>query len=529
VNDLRRLLRWLERARPPRDALARALIAGLVATLSGAALSVGAVALLVASAQRPGLASVAGVLIVIEMLAFLRSPIRFVERISAHRLGLAAVTQWRRWLVVSVARWPFGRWRSQGSGDLLERALRDTDELQDLWLRGVVPLVTSLAAALVADVVVGILPAQGSWWPAAALVATCQLGGVVLVLAHYPSLVRADKLVRLQRGRYRSTVVELAGVAPELAALGESAYASSLAHDVDATLADAEASFVARARSLALVAPLSSALALGALVLVHPRSATLWVVVAALVALSTYDYALTWRGALESAVAVSGAAERLEELAAQESHASSPWPVDARVRVEAVTIREADTVVGGATFDVAPGRRVALTGASGAGKSALLRVVAGLDGASEGVVRIGGVAIGDIEESALRAHLAYVGTELGLTAGFVRDVIGLGRHLRRDYVADLAGLGLAVTADTRWGELSRGERQRVAIVRAIAIAPDVLVLDEPTSGLGAEETSSVLALLEASGASVLVATHDPLVVSWCDDVVELVDGALFRR
>lgn len=507
----------------------RALLAGLVATLSGAALSVGAVALLVASAQRPGLASVAGVLIVIEMLAFLRSPIRFVERVSAHRLGLAAVTQWRRWLVRSVARWPFGRWRSQGSGDLLERALRDTDELQDLWLRGVVPLVTSLAAALVADVVVGLLPAHGSWWPTVALVATCQLVGVVLAVAHYPSLVRADKLVRLQRGRYRSTVVELAGVSPELAALQASTYASSLAHAVDAALADAEASFVARGRSLALVAPLSSALALGALVLVHPTSAALWAVVVALVALSTYDHALTWRSALESAVAVSGAAERLEELAADESRARTPWPDDCSVHVDAVTIREVDTVVAGATFDVAPGRRVALTGASGAGKSALLRVVAGLDDASGGVVRIGDVPSGDIEEPLLRAHLAYVGADVGLTAGFVRDVIGLGRDLRRDYVADLAQLGLAVTADTRWGELSRGERQRVAIVRALAIAPDVLVLDEPTSGLGAEETSAVLNLLTSSGASVLVATHDPLVVAWCDDVVELVDGTLFRR
>ena len=65
MSDLRRLLTWLERARPPRRALASALVAGLLATLSAIGLSVGAVALLVESARRPGLAAVLGVLIVI--------------------------------------------------------------------------------------------------------------------------------------------------------------------------------------------------------------------------------------------------------------------------------------------------------------------------------------------------------------------------------------------------------------------------------------------------------------------------------
>ena len=80
-------------------ALARALVAGFVATATNVALLVGAVALLVESATRPGLRAVAVVLIVIELFAFLRSPLRFSERLAAHRLGYAAVTRWRRWLV----------------------------------------------------------------------------------------------------------------------------------------------------------------------------------------------------------------------------------------------------------------------------------------------------------------------------------------------------------------------------------------------------------------------------------------------
>ena len=128
-EDLARLRRWLRRAQPPRAQLrARALLTGFVATVTNVALLVGAVALLVDSATRPGLRAVAIVLIVIEFFAFLRSPLRFSERMAAHRLGYAAVTRWRRWLVLVVGQLNYSQWRTYASGDLLERALGDTDE-----------------------------------------------------------------------------------------------------------------------------------------------------------------------------------------------------------------------------------------------------------------------------------------------------------------------------------------------------------------------------------------------------------------
>ena len=534
MSDLRRLLTWLERARPPRRALASALVAGLIATLSGVALSVGALALLVESARRPGLAAVAGVLIVIELLAFLRSPIRFYERMSAHRLGLSAVTRWRRWLVETIGRWSYRRWRAQAAGDLLERSLRDTDELQDLWLRGVVPAISSLAASILADLIIGFLPGHGTWWPVAGLLALAQLVAVGMVLGGYPALVNADKLVRAQRGRYRAVLVELAGVTPELTALGRANYAARLAHDVDADLERAEHARDRTARLVRLAAPLATVLALVGVAIAHPTSAPLWLVVSALVALSTFEHTITWRAALESAVAVSAAAERLDGLADERPPSRGSWPNGATLEVRAVRVVEgtgedASAIVRHASFEIARGRRVALVGVSGSGKSALLRAIAGLDEIADGSIAVGGVEIADIDEADLRRHLAYVGADIGLTAGFVRDVIALGRATTRDYVADLASLGLSVTADTRWGELSRGERQRIAVVRALATSPELVVLDEPTSGLGAEETAALLALLERAETSVLVATHDVHVVAWCDDVVELANGVLVSR
>ena len=80
--------------------------------------------------------------------------------------------------------------------------------------------------------------------------------------------------------------------------------------------------------------------------------------------------------------------------------------------------------------------------------------------------------------------------------------------------------------ETRWEELSRGERERVALVRATVTSPVIYLLDEPTGGLGADETRVALAFLADTGASVLVATHDPLVLAWCHDVLELREGQL---
>ncbi|HEY5010476.1 MAG TPA: ATP-binding cassette domain-containing protein, partial [Acidimicrobiales bacterium] len=79
---------------------------------------------------------------------------------------------------------------------------------------------------------------------------------------------------------------------------------------------------------------------------------------------------------------------------------------------------------------------------------------------------------------------------------------------------------------TRWEELSRGERARVALVRAMVTDPSLYLLDELTSGLGTDETSNVLSLLASTGATVIVATHDQQVMTWCDEVVELADGSL---
>ena len=117
------------------------------------------------AALRPGLGAIAGILAVVEVLAFLRGPLRYEERLVGHDAALRALARWRLWLYDCLApRVPaaLAGWRS---GDLLARAVDDVDAMADLYLRTVLPVTIAVAAAVLGTVAVGfVVP-----WAAAAL------------------------------------------------------------------------------------------------------------------------------------------------------------------------------------------------------------------------------------------------------------------------------------------------------------------------------------------------------------------------
>lgn len=526
-RDLARALGWARRSSPRRGDLARALTAGAAASLATSALTIGAPALLVASANRPGLRAVGAALVVIELVAFARSPLRYAERMSVHRLAFAAVARWRGWLVRQVGSRDVDELRALRTGDLLERALADTEGLQDLWLRVAAPLAAALTSLLAGLVALTLLAPRGRWWP----LALVELGIVGLgagwIASRFASLCQADRGLRAARGRYRASLVELSAVAPELALLGhlEPVATRDRAAREELEFAERRRQRVALLGDLA--APVGLVAAFGALDLLAPRAAGTWWVLAALVALALGEALAQGREVLGSLVGAAAAAERLEELEGPQRRGTSAPVGPGEVRLVALGLEAGGRwLVRGADRRLAPGRRVALTGPSGSGKTTLLEAVAGLRASAEGQVSLDGVALWDLEESALRARLAYLGPEPGPVEGRCRDVVTLGRTLARDPYEDLAHLGLVRGPDDLLEGLSRGEAARVALVQALAVGPRVLLLDEPTSALGPRETAPLLDLLARSGAAVLVATHDPAVIAWADEVWHLEGGSL---
>ena len=142
-----------------------------------------------------------------------------------------------------------------------------------------------------------------------------------------------------------------------------------------------------------------------------------------------------------------------------------------------------------ATLTVAPGETIVLLGPNGAGKSTVLRLVAGLLRPTAGSAQIGNAEACAAPRS-VRAGLAYAGHRAQLYRGLTaRENLGLHARLHRltdlDIDAALDGVGLADRADERIDGFSRGMLQRLALARAIAHAPGLLLLDEPASGLDA--------------------------------------------
>ena len=201
------------------------------------------------------------------------------------------------------------------------------------------------------------------------------------------------------------------------------------------------------------------------------------------------------------------------------------------------------SVLDGADFEIGKGEICALVGPSGSGKSTLLYIAGLLDRADSGEVLIDGAEcsrLSDAAKTRLRCkRIGFVYQSHNLFADFTALenvampmlVDGMAKAEARDFAAALLKkMGLANRADHRPAELSGGEQQRVAIVRALANSPGLLLADEPTGNLDPYNSEAVftelLKLVTAKKMSALIATHNPLLAKKMHRRVALVDGHL---
>jgi putative ABC transport system ATP-binding protein len=187
------------------------------------------------------------------------------------------------------------------------------------------------------------------------------------------------------------------------------------------------------------------------------------------------------------------------------------------------------------------GHLVAVVGRSGSGKTTLLNIIGGLDSPTSGRLQIAGremTGMTERERLALRrSTVAFIFQSFGLipmlsaaeNVGIPLRITGTPRRAREERVATmLAIVGLAEHAAHRPNELSGGQQQRIAIARALAGSPELLIADEPTSQLDLETGRQIMRLLltvvRSEGITALVATHDEALMDLADEVLRLEDG-----
>ena len=200
-------------------------------------------------------------------------------------------------------------------------------------------------------------------------------------------------------------------------------------------------------------------------------------------------------------------------------------------------------ILRGINFRAEAGERVSVVGPSGSGKTSMMMITAGLEHATSGTVTVAGSNLGGLDEDGLalfrRRNVGIVFQSFHL----VRTMTALenvavplefaGRSDAFEEAAQsLTSVGLAHRLTHYPGQLSGGEQQRVAMARAFAGTPKLLLADEPTGNLDSETGKHVIDLLfelsQKSGTTLLLITHDPAIASRSDRIVHLLNGQIDR-
>ncbi len=195
------------------------------------------------------------------------------------------------------------------------------------------------------------------------------------------------------------------------------------------------------------------------------------------------------------------------------------------------------------TFDIKSGDFLALMGPSGSGKSTLLNLIAGIDKADSGFIRVSGIDITSLSETALAGWRA---TNVGFIFQFYNLIpvltafenvelplllTGLSRKERKEHVdMALRAVSLSDRMDHYPSQLSGGQQQRVAIARAVVTDPTILVADEPTGDLDRHSAEEILGLMERLvhelGKTIIMVTHDPRAAAKAHIIKHLEKGVL---
>ncbi|RYD88386.1 MAG: ATP-binding cassette domain-containing protein, partial [Sphingomonadales bacterium] len=198
-----------------------------------------------------------------------------------------------------------------------------------------------------------------------------------------------------------------------------------------------------------------------------------------------------------------------------------------------------EKVLDNISFKIAPGERVAILGRVGSGKSSLARLLLGLYPPEDGLVMLDGIDLRQFDPAGLRSAMGAAMQDSTLFTGTVRENITLGRDGVDDAemlrVSEIAGAhqflgqianGYDLRLSDRGEGLSGGQRQAIAIARALAGSPRIMLLDEPSSAMDQQSEALLIERLNAElkGRSLVLITHRPSLVQLVTRIILLDKG-----
>jgi thiol reductant ABC exporter CydC subunit len=549
------LIRAARLVSPRRGQLILSIALGAGAILAAVGLLAVAGVLISKAALRPEILTLTIFTVGVRALAIARALLRYGERLVSHDLAFRVLADLRvRFFERLIPLVPEGL-RGIRSGDVLSRFVGDVDTLQDLYLRALgPPLIGILAIALLAGAVAIVLPAG-----ALVLVVAMLIAGLLL-----PALAaRAGRRSGLReapaRAQLSAELVELVSGAAELAVYGREQQWAERIEAADSKLAATErpGAWISGVTSGAGVAIGGAAMIAVAAIGVQATAAGQLdgVLLAGIVFLTigAFEAVVGLPDAAQRLTACAQAAARLEgvteaPIPVSDPPAPLPVPSDGSLSFEDVSVRfegREQAALSCVSAALAPGSRIALVGASGAGKTTLASCAVRFLDPSSGRVTLGGVDIRELSQDALRSAVRLVSQEAYLFTTTIAQNVRLAAPEASDdqitAALSRAGLGAWIASlpegiETLVGEegteVSGGQRGRIALARGLIAPSQIVILDEPTANLdaaGARELLSAIGSERSDRRAMMVITHTVDGLEEFDEIIVLEAGAVVER
>ncbi len=549
------LVRVLRLAHPLRNQLALAVAAGAAATGCAVALLATSGFLLARASQHPNIVAITGAVVAVRAFSVGRGVFRYGERLGTHDVAFRVLADMRVAMYRRLERLAPSGLLAFRSGDLLARLISDVDSCQDLFIRGIAPPLTAVLVGAGAVTVCLLVLAPAGGVLAIGLLA----GGVAVPWLSAAADRRARRRASPARGELAATITNLLSGSADVHAFG----AEQTGLDRVAA-ADTELTALGRrsAATSGLGAGLSSVTA----------GLALWGVLVLGVAavgsgtLSRVPLAVVTLTALAAFEAVSGLPAAALQLGQARTSArricavidtpdpvrepATPRPLPAgpvTLSLRAASVRYlpgGPLALADFDLDLTPGRRVALVGPNGAGKSTVAAVLLRFCDLASGTATMCGHDLASHAPDEVRTliggcpqdpHIFHdtIGANLRLARpGASDDALAAAAERARllPWIRSLPD-GLQTPVGAHGAAISGGERQRLALARALLANPAVLILDEPTASLDPPSRRALMADLLAvtAGRATLLITHELEGLEQLDEIVVLDQGRTVER
>jgi len=508
------------------------------------------------AAERPPILALGVAMVLVRAFSVARAIMRYLERLTSHELALGALARLRASFVGRlIPLVPAGLPRLRAA-DLMSRFTADVDQLQELFLRGLLPPIAAVVLICLAGLAAALM------LPAAGVVLVVVMAAFAILVPTLTGAVAraAGKRQARARAELSNRVVDVLEGAPDIVAWGvRDAHIAGVTEANDTLMKLGRRDAYAGGIATGLGGLGAQAAALAVLIVAVPavRAGRLdGVLLAALVlmTLAFFEALAPLPVAAQNLTACGQAAVRLEECVDRPVPIVDPARPTAPGPGRTLVLRDACVRFGpgeplaleGISLELRWGRAVAIVGPSGSGKTTLCEVLTRLRDLDSGQALLDGIPLEELRQADVRHAVTLVPqdaylfpTSIAANLRIARPEAtdaeleaALGRAGLAEWLAELPD-GLATEVGQDGALLSGGQRQRLTLARGLLAPGGLLVLDEPTSHLDAESEAAFLDDAHRAGvterAGLCVVTHRLAGMDRFDEIVVIADGHVRER